>query len=75
MNIPHSAFTIPADRVNHQIKQYIPPLFVEVDEQKKRQRHGDDDIVEMSRTFSTIYIGQLTILGLWILFSLVGWKR
>lgn len=67
-NIPYSTFTIPANHVNRQLKQYIPPLFDE-------QPTYDDDISEMSKTFSTIYLGQLTMLGLWILFSLVGWKR
>lgn len=72
-NIPYSAFTIPADRLHRQTKQYIPPLFVKMDDQNN-QRHIED-LAEMAKTFSTIYMGQLTLLGLWILFSLVGWKR
>lgn len=30
---------------------------------------------DMAKTISTIYLGQVTMLGLWILYSFIGWKR
>jgi hypothetical protein len=30
---------------------------------------------DMAKTISTIYFGQVTMLGLWILYSFIGWKR